>query len=151
METETKRIDKELAHFGVPWEKAYGYAQAVRVKDRIYLSGQLSHDEEGNLIAPGSFATSGVEANRSIMETQMRTTYANAAKILARFGAGLEQVVEEVVYVTDMEAAFAVAGTVRKAAYGSDHPQCASTIVEVRRLALPQQLIEISFTAVLPD
>jgi enamine deaminase RidA (YjgF/YER057c/UK114 family) len=81
----------------------------------------------------------------------MRTTYANAANILAKFGAGLEHVVEEVLYVINMDAAFAVAGKVRKAAYATDSPQCVSTIVEVTRLALPQQLIEISFTAVLPD
>jgi enamine deaminase RidA (YjgF/YER057c/UK114 family) len=80
------------------------------------------------------------------MELQMRTTYANAAKVLARFGAGLEHVVEEVLYVTDMDAAFAVAGAVRKSAYRSDTPQCASTIAQVTRLAFPQQLVEIRFT-----
>src|SRR3954469_19908587 len=36
-------------------------------------------------------------------------------------------------------------------AYGTDSPHCASTIAQVVRLALPQQLIEITFTAVLPD
>jgi len=56
-----------------------------------------------------------------------------------------------VLYVVDTDAAFGVAGAVREAAYGTDSPQCASTIVQVTRLALPQQLIEISFTAVLPD
>jgi enamine deaminase RidA (YjgF/YER057c/UK114 family) len=52
------------------------------------------------------------------METQMRQTYANATKILGEFGATLENVVEEVLYVTDMDRAFAVAGAVRKEAYG---------------------------------
>jgi hypothetical protein len=52
------------------------------------------------------------------------------------------------VYVTDMDAAFAVAGQVRKAAYGTDEPACASTIAAITRLAFPQQLVEISFTAV---
>ena len=65
------------------------------------------------------------------MELQMRTTYANAAKILARFGAGLQDVVEEVLYVLDMDAAFSVAGAVRKVAYGTDSPQCVSTIAQV--------------------
>jgi enamine deaminase RidA (YjgF/YER057c/UK114 family) len=142
---------KEVAHFGVPWEKTYGYAQAVRVGNAIYVSGQLSHDDDGNFIGPAPLDSSGRATDASNMEIQMRTTYANAAKILARFGAGLQQVVDEVVYVLDMDAAFAVAGTVRKAAYGTDSPQCASTIVQVTRLALPQQLIEISFTAILPD
>lgn len=142
---------KEVAQLGMPWEKTYGYAQAVRVKNTIYVAGQLSHDDDGNFIGPASFDSSGVAADTSNMELQMRTTYANAANILAKFGAGLQHVVEEVVYVIDMNAAFAVAGAVRKAAYATDSPQCASTIAQVTRLALPQQLIEISFTAVLPD
>jgi enamine deaminase RidA (YjgF/YER057c/UK114 family) len=151
MNVQDSRNSREVAYFGVPWEKAYGYVQAVRVGNTIRLAGQLSHDDEGNFIgAPGPADPEG-KADTSTMELQMRTTYANAAKILARFGAGLQDVVEEVVYVTDMDAAFAVAGLVRKAAYQTDAPQCVSTIVQITRLALPQQLIEISFTAVLPD
>lgn len=142
--------DRQVAHFGVPWEKAYGYAQAVRVGNTIRVAGQLSHDDDGTFIAPPPLDGSGRPTDTSNMEPQMRTTYANAAKILARFGAGLHDVVEEVLYVVDMDAAFAVAGPVRKAAYGTESPQCASTIVQVTRLALPPQLIEISFTAVVP-
>jgi enamine deaminase RidA (YjgF/YER057c/UK114 family) len=140
-----------VASLGMPWEKAYGYAQAVRVQNTIYVSGQLSHDADGNFVGPAVLDSSGVPTDTSNMELQMRTTYTNAAKVLTQFGAGLEHVVEEVVYVTDMEAAFAVAGAVRKAAYGSDTPQCASTIAQVTRLAFPQQLVEIRFIAVLPD
>jgi enamine deaminase RidA (YjgF/YER057c/UK114 family) len=81
------------------------------------------------------------------MEAQMRQTYANAAAILSRFDATLANVVEEVLYVTNMDAAFAAAGAVRKEAYGSDRPTVASTIITTSRLALPEQLIEIKFTA----
>jgi enamine deaminase RidA (YjgF/YER057c/UK114 family) len=145
------RNGKEAAHFGVPWEKSYGYAQAVRVGNTIHVAGQLSHDDDGNFVGSATPASSSGKVDASNMEVQMRTTYANAAKILARFGAGLQDVVEEVLYVLDMDAAVAVAGTVRKAAYGTDSPQCVSTIAQVTRLALSEQLIEISFTAVLPD
>ncbi|MFI0349930.1 hypothetical protein [Actinomadura sp. 9N407] len=31
---------------GVPWEDAYGYSQALRVGDTIYISGQLAHDSQ---------------------------------------------------------------------------------------------------------
>jgi enamine deaminase RidA (YjgF/YER057c/UK114 family) len=81
------------------------------------------------------------------METQMRQTYANAKKILSEFGATLDNVVEEVVYVTDMDKAMDVAGAVRKEAYGSEKPQVASTILVTPRLAFPAQLIEIKFIA----
>lgn len=143
--------DRSVASLGMPWERTFGYAQAVRVRNTIYVSGQLSHDDSGNLVGPAPLDAAGHVTDSSNMELQMRTTYANAAKLLAKFDAGLEHVVEEVLYVTDMNAAFAVAGTVRKAAYRSDSPACASTLVEVSRLAFPEQLIEVSFTAVLAE
>lgn len=151
MNAHTTANGKELVHFGVPWEKAYGYAQAVRVGSTIRLAGQLSHDDDGTFIGAPPLDGSGRPTDASTMELQMRTTYANAARVLARYGAGLQHVVEEVLYVTDMDAAFAVAGPVRKAAYGTEAPQCVSTIAQITRLALPQQLIEITFTAVVPD
>ena len=124
---------KDVKGFGLPWEESYGFAQAVKVGDTIYVSGQLGLDDQGSMIY-------------SNMETQMRQTYANAKKILSQFGATLENVVEEVLYVTDMETAFAAAGPVRKEAYGST-PAVASTIIVTPRLSLPTQLIEIKFIA----
>ena len=121
----------------MPWEDAYGYAQAVKVDDTIYVSGQLSHDAEGNMVG----------ATPPDMEAQMRQTYVNAKKILAKFGATLDDVVEEVIYVTDMDTAFAAAGPVRKEAYGSARPAVASTILVTSRLALAAQLVEIKFVA----
>ena len=40
-------ISKETMSLDMPWEKEYGYAQAVKVGDTIYLSGQVSHYEGG--------------------------------------------------------------------------------------------------------
>jgi enamine deaminase RidA (YjgF/YER057c/UK114 family) len=128
---------KEVTGFGMPWEDVYGYAQAVKVDDTIYVSGQLSHDAEGNMVG----------ATPPDMEAQMRQTYVNAKKILAKFGATLDDVVEEVIYVTDMDTAFAAAGPVRKEAYGSPRPAVASTILVTSRLALAAQLVEIKFVA----
>ena len=128
-------LRKEVKGFGMPWEDQYGYVQALKIDDTIYVSGQLSHDEQGNLVGDSN------------METQMRQTYANAKKILGEFGATLDNVVEEVLYVTDMDKAMSVAGPVRKEAYGSEKPQVASTILVTPRLAFPTQLIEIKFIA----
>lgn len=138
---------KQAHGLGMPWEDEYGYAQAVKVGDAIYVSGQLSHDDEGNFVAPAALDAEGRIQDHSNMEAQMRQTYANAKKILGKFGAGLDDVVEEVLYVTDMDAAFAVAGPVRKEAYGSEKPEVASTILVTPRLALPPQLIEIKLIA----
>ncbi|WP_019831911.1 Rid family hydrolase [Sphingomonas sp. PR090111-T3T-6A] len=147
----TDAASKDTAYFGVPWEEAYGYAQAVRVGDTIYVSGQLAHDADGNLIAPAALDDAGKPRDFSQIEAQMRATYKNATKILARFDATLDHVVEETLFVLDVDAAFAVAGSVRKEAYGTDRPQCASNLIGVARLAFPEQLIEIAFKAVLGE
>ena len=115
-----------------------------------YISGQLSHDERGNLVGPAPVNSAGKVLDGANTELQMRTAYANATRLLERFGATLDNVVEETLYVVDFDAAFAVAGKVRKAAYGTGRPSCASTIVGTTRLAFPKQLVEISFTAVSP-
>ena len=140
-------LRKGVKGFGMPWEDQYGYAQAVKVDDTIYVSGQLSHDDQGNMVGAAPLDDSGKIRDHSNMEIQMRQAYANATKILSKFGATLDDVAEEVLYVTDMDTAFAAAGPVRKEAYGSERPEVASTIVVTPRLALPTQLIEIKFVA----
>ena len=100
---------KEAAYHGVPAEDDYGYAQAIKIGNTIHVSGQLSHDDRGAMIAPAALDGSGKPADFSMMAEQMRVTYANAAKILARFGATLDHVVEETLYVLDVDEAFAVA------------------------------------------
>lgn len=139
-----------VENFGVPWESAYGYAQAVQHGDTIYLSGQLANDG-AELVAPAPRDANGVITDFAGMGEQMRRTYHNAEELLGRFGASLDDVVEEVLYVLDVDAAFAVAGPVRKAAYRRDDPQVASTILGVTRLAFPEQLIEIKFVAKVQD
>ena len=130
----------------MPWEEQYGYAQAIKVGDTIYVSGQLSHDEEGNMVAPAPLDPSGKIADHGNRGAQMAQSYANIKKVLANYGATMDNIVEEVVYVTDMGAAFAVAGEVRREAYGGA-PVVASTILVMPRLAFPDQLIEIKAIA----
>lgn len=138
---------RDAKGLGMPWEDDYGYAQAVRIGDTIYMSGQLSHDDDGNIVGAAPVDENGKILDHSNMEIQMRQTYVNAKKILGRYGASLDDVVEEVLYVTDMDAAFAAAGPVRKESYGKEKPEVASTILVTPRLALPTQLIEIKFIA----
>src|SRR3954468_7142947 len=150
MRNTTAANGKEAAYHGVPAEDDYGYAQAIKIRNTIYMSGQLSQDDKGDMIAPAPLDESGKPADFSMMAEQMRVTYANAAKILAQFGATLDHVVEETLYVLDVDEAFAVAGRVRRVAYAKARPQCASNLIGVSRLAFPEQLIEIFFKAVLP-
>ena len=139
-------IQKEERNLGMPWEQSYGYSQAVRVGDTIWVSGQLSHDDKGEIVGPAPVDSEGHVHDHGNMRIQMAQSYANAKKVLALYEATLDNVVEEVLYVTDMDAAFAVAGSVRTEAYGG-RPVVASTILVTPRLAFPSQLIEIRMIA----
>jgi enamine deaminase RidA (YjgF/YER057c/UK114 family) len=140
------KVEKEVANLGMPGEEQYGYAQAVKVGDTIYMSGQLSHDDQGNMVARAPLDSAGKITDHGNMGAQMAQSYANIEKVLANYGATMDGIVEEVLYVTDMDAAFAVAGEVRKQAYGGP-PVVASTILVTPRLAFPEQLIEIKVIA----
>ena len=143
---QTAKLAKEVVNLGMPWEEQYGYAQAVKTGDTVYVSGQLSHDDAGSMVAPAPLDSAGKIADHGNMGPQMAQSYANIAKVLADYGLTMDNIVEEVLYVTDMDAAFAVAGDVRKQAYGG-MPVVVSTILVTPRLALPDQLIEIKVIA----
>jgi 2-iminobutanoate/2-iminopropanoate deaminase len=123
-------IKKEAKSFGMPWEKEYGYSQAVRVDNTIYVSGQVSHDDKGNIVGRGD------------MEMQVRQAYANIEKVLAQYGATVDNIVEEVLFVTDMEKAFAARVKCKQEVF-SGNSVLASTIVQIQRLAFPELLVEI--------
>ncbi len=123
-------ISKEAKSLGMPWEKEYGYSQAVKVGDTIHLSGQVSHDDKGNVLGEGN------------MEVQMRAAYANVKKVLTQYGASMDNVVDEILFVTDMDAAFAARVKMKQEVF-SGSPVLASTIVQIQRLAFPQLMIEI--------
>ena len=127
-------INKQTKSFGMSWEKEYGYAQAVKVGDTIYVSGQVSHDETGKIVGAGD------------MEAQMRQAYANIKKILAHYGATIDNIVDEILFVTDMDKAFAAAVKCRNDIF-SGTPSVASTIVQIQRLGFPELMIEIRCVA----
>ena len=127
-------IDKQAKGLNMPWEQEYGYSQAVKVGDTIYLSGQVSHDDQGNVLGEGD------------MEVQMRAAYANVAKVLSQYGAAIENVVDEILFVTDMDAAFTARVKMKQEVF-SGAPVLASTIVQIQRLAFPELMIEIRCVA----
>jgi 2-iminobutanoate/2-iminopropanoate deaminase len=123
-------ISKEAKSLGMPWEKEYGYSQAVKVENTIYVSGQVGHDDKGNIQGQGN------------MEIQMRQAYANIKKVLAQYDATMDNVVDEVLFVTDMDAAFSARIKCKQEVF-SGNPVLASTIVQIQRLAFPELLVEI--------
>ena len=127
-------IGKEAKSLGMPWENEYGYSQAVKVGDTIYLAGQVSHDDKGTVLGVGD------------MEIQMRQAYANIARLLGQYGATMGNVIDEVLFVTNMEAAFAARVKMKQEVF-SGQPVLGSTIVQIQRLAFPELMIEIKCIA----
>lgn len=123
-----------------------GYTQGVRVGSTIHVSGQLSLDEENEIVGPAPVDDDGRILDHANMGIQMAQSYANVKKVLGELGATMDNVVEEVLYVTDMDAALGVALEVREEAY-SGSPVVAATILVTPRLAFPGQLVEIKVIA----
>lgn len=124
-------MSKEIFEAFEGQQDAFGYSQATKVGDTIYVAGTIGVGE--GLYIPDTMAE------------QMELAYRNVAETLAHFGARMSDVVEQRVYVTNIDEALA-AQEVRKAAYGGrDLP--ASTMVEVSRLVLPQLKFEVAVVA----
>jgi 2-iminobutanoate/2-iminopropanoate deaminase len=123
--------------FGVPWEDAASYSQAVRAGDLLFVSGQLSHTPDGTFMHAGDFAG------------QAELTFENLDRILSEFGAARTDIVEVNVFVVDIRANFDAALAGAKHYFGDYRP--ANNTIGVDGLAFPEQLIEIAATVVLPE
>lgn len=137
-ETRQIPLHKVILKMNTPMGKQLGYEQGIRVKDTVYAAGQISLDENGHIIGKGNMAT------------QMRQAYLTSAKILQSFGATMNNVVKEEIFVIDMQAALVVAPTIRNDVY-PDFPMVSSTIIQVQRLVHPDALVEITLTAKIRD
>jgi 2-iminobutanoate/2-iminopropanoate deaminase len=113
-------------------EKQYGYSHAVRIGDDLKISGAVSMDDKGTLVAPGN------------IEQQMKNCYSDLEKVLKHYGYTFDDVTAENVYTTDMQGFIKVSGY-RNSIYKKQFPT--GTWLEVKGLALPGQLIEIDMEA----
>jgi 2-iminobutanoate/2-iminopropanoate deaminase len=119
-------------------QKLYWHVLSVAGGRRmIYVSGQVPRDLDGNVVGKGDMAAQ-ITQIYNLMET-----------VLAMGGATLANVVNEVMYTTDLQALVAAAH-VRTARYAKYAPP-ANTGVQVSALFLPDAMLEIQATAVLGD
>jgi enamine deaminase RidA (YjgF/YER057c/UK114 family) len=102
-------------------------------RDTIYVSGQVSTDENGEVIGVGD------------LETQIHQVFKNLKKVLASAGATLEHVVLLNAFMTDIQQ-IDVFRTLRRQYLDNDRPP-AITTVGVTGLAGPGLLIEIAVFA----
>ena len=113
-------------------EKEYGYSHAVKIGNDLKISGAVSMNDSGVIVAPGN------------MEQQMKNCYSDLEKILTHYGYTFDDVVAENVYTTSM-ADFIKAAGFRNSIYKKQFPT--GTWLEVKGLALQGQLIEIDMEA----
>jgi 2-iminobutanoate/2-iminopropanoate deaminase len=114
----------------VSGEREFGFAQAIKAGDTIYVSGQLSHDAVGNFLHGGDF------------EAQIAQVWANLDKVLAHFGVTRNQVVQDTVFVVDLPKYNAAVAASHLAYFGNHRPT--STTVGASALFFPGQLVEIN-------
>lgn len=113
-------------------EKEYGYTHAVRIGDDLKISGAVSMNDSGIIVAPGN------------MEQQMKNCFSDLEKILKHYGFSYDDVVAENVYTTNMAEFIKVSGF-RNSIYKKQFPT--GTWLEVKGLAIEGQLIEIDMEA----
>jgi 2-iminobutanoate/2-iminopropanoate deaminase len=117
-------------------EKDFNFCQAVRAGQFLFISGCISWDEDGKVVAPDDW------------DGQVRNVYEELKATLAHYELGFSDVVKETVYTRSMDKMIASA-PVRAEVLGDNEP-FAATWVEINRLVDPGLLLEVEMTAVFP-
>ena len=115
-----------------PYEAAIGFARAVRVGDRILVSGTAPVEADGSS-TPGD---AGVQAERCL---------AIIAQAIGQLGGRIDDVVRTRMYLTDPTDADAV-GRVHGRMFGTVRP--AATMLVVAAILRPEWRVEIEAEAI---
>ena len=124
--------DRQKISSGAKWESIVGYSRAVRVANRIYVTGTTALDADGEIVGISDAYAQTVQVLKNIEQA------------LKRLGAGLEHIVRTRMFVTDIS---------RWEEYGRAHGEFlrdvmpATTMVEVSSLIDKRMLIEIEADA----
>jgi reactive intermediate/imine deaminase len=112
------------------------FTDAVRAGDLLFVSGIVAVDDGGRLVG-----------GDDVVE-QTRQVFRNMREVLAAAGCGFADVVKVTVFLTDVADRPRI-NPVRQEVFGDARP--ASTLVEVRRLAVEGAMVEVECVAVVPS
>ena len=124
--------ERQKISSGAKWESIVGYSRAVRVGNRIYVTGTTALGNDGEIVGIGDAHAQAVQCLKNIEQA------------LKRLGAGLEHVVRTRMFVTDISL-WEEYGRAHGEFLGEVMP--ATTMVEVARLIDERMLIEIEADA----
>ena len=149
LEAHKKSYEPDTFNFGVFWEDEFSFSQANKVGNMIFLAGQLPHDTE---VDENGNPLRDLQTGKNF-EEQLRQTLENMKKVLAHYGATMDDVVFLQHFVDP------VAGNNRTGDYNPVLARLISeyfpnglqgmTCVEVENLYGPEQLIESNAIAVI--
>ena len=120
---------------GTPWEPKVGYSRAVRIGDRVLVTGTTATLPGGGHVAADD------------IEGQTRQTLANIGRALEGLGASFADVVRTRIYVVDVMDRFETVGRVHGEVFGEIRP--CTTMVGVPALVVPWMQVEIEAEAVI--
>ena len=124
--------EERRASSGSPWEEKVGFSRAVRVADRVLVSGTAPVWPDGSC-EPGA-------------EAQARRCFEIIAAALAEVGAEMAHVVRTRMFITDAADAEAV-GSVHSSLFSETRPS--ATMVVVAGLLDPRWRVEIEAEALI--
>ena len=132
-----ERSNPEVGYLANEVFKTFAFTQTIKAGNTLYFSGvaPLKGDLKNmQLVGEGD------------MHAQVEWTLEVLKRCLAQHGATFHNLVAETIYTTNIEDLLKVMD-VRGRFFGEDSPT--STLVEVKRLFHPQQMVEITGIAVL--
>jgi enamine deaminase RidA (YjgF/YER057c/UK114 family) len=128
-------MERENIVTGSPWEEKMGYCRAVRIGNSIEISGTVAIVDGEKVKATDAYAQT-----LNILE--------RVEKVLQDLNASMKDVIRTRIFTTDINT-FEDVAKAHSAFFKDIKPT--TGFYEISKLVAPEYLVEIEFTAVLPE